>query len=193
MHGFEDMRHTVLIVSASAQFEEAARRALTGFVMAESRRSASAARRSFLERNYDLIVICLPLPDEPGEQLALDIAEQSNTAVLLSVPSEVYEAAAEQAAEHGIYVVRRPAQSGALERAVRFLFAVSDRLRRLEKQLAAAEEKTEELRIVSRAKLLLVEKKRMTEDEAHRLIGRYAMNHGVSRRRIAERILDDLE
>ncbi|MBQ9443602.1 MAG: ANTAR domain-containing protein, partial [Lachnospiraceae bacterium] len=56
----------------------------------------------------------------------------------------------------------------------------------------AAEEKIEELRIVSKAKILLVEKKKMTEDEAHRYIGKQAMDRGVSRRRIAERILDDL-
>ena len=193
MHGFEDMRHTVLIVSASARFETAVRRALKGFVMAESRKSASSARRAFLERSYDLIVICLPLPDEAGDQLALDIAEKSDTSVLLAVPSEIYEAAAEQAAAHGIYVVRRPLARGSLEQAVEFLFAVQDRMHRLERRVAAAEAKAEEIRIVSRAKLLLVEKRRMTEDEAHRLIGRLAMNRGVSRRRIAERMLDELE
>ena len=193
MHGFEDMRHTVLIVSASAQFETAVRRDLKGFVMAESRKSASSARRAFLERSYDLIVICLPLMDEAGDQLALDIAEKSDTSVLLAVPSEIYEAASEQAAAHGIYVVRRPLARGSLEQAVEFLFAVQDRMHRLERRVAAAEAKAEEIRIVSRAKLLLVEKRRMTEDEAHRLIGRLAMNRGVSRRRIAERMLDELE
>jgi response regulator NasT len=49
----------------------------------------------------------------------------------------------------------------------------------------------EELRLVSKAKILLVEKKQMTEDEAHRFIGKQAMNRGISRRKIAEEILDD--
>jgi response regulator NasT len=51
----------------------------------------------------------------------------------------------------------------------------------------------EELRLVSKAKVLLVEKKKMTEDEAHRLIGKQAMDQGISRRRAAQRLLDDLE
>ena len=51
----------------------------------------------------------------------------------------------------------------------------------------------EELRIVSRAKLLLMEKRHMTEDEAHRLIGKQAMDKGLTRRQAAEKILDELE
>ena len=55
----------------------------------------------------------------------------------------------------------------------------------------AAEEKAEEQRIIDRAKFYLIEKKQMTEDEAHRYIGKQSMDSGISRRRIAERILDD--
>ena len=51
----------------------------------------------------------------------------------------------------------------------------------------------EELRIVSKAKLLLIEKRQMSEEEAHRHIGKQAMDHGVTRRQAAEQILDDLE
>ena len=50
----------------------------------------------------------------------------------------------------------------------------------------------EEIRIVSKAKILLVEKKKMTEDEAHRYIGKMAMDHGVSRKRIAEQLIEDI-
>ena len=65
--------------------------------------------------------------------------------------------------------------------------------RNVEKKRLAAEEKLNELKIVSRAKILLVEKKGMTEDEAHRHIGKRAMDAGVSRRRIAEEITEELE
>ena len=61
----------------------------------------------------------------------------------------------------------------------------------MEKKRLSLEEKMEELRVVSKAKILLVERKHMSEDEAHRYIGKCAMNRGVSRRKIAEEILDD--
>ncbi len=42
-------------------------------------------------------------------------------------------------------------------------------------------------------KCLLIEKKRMTEAEAHRFIGKQAMDQGLSRRRAAMRLLEELE
>nr|MCR5545759.1 ANTAR domain-containing protein [Lachnospiraceae bacterium] len=54
-------------------------------------------------------------------------------------------------------------------------------------------EKVEEVRIVSKAKLLLMEERKMSEDDAHRFIGKTAMNNGISRRKAAEMIMDDLE
>ena len=50
----------------------------------------------------------------------------------------------------------------------------------------------EELRVVSRTKITLIEKMNMSEDEAHRFIGKYAMDNGISRGRAATMILDDL-
>ena len=48
------------------------------------------------------------------------------------------------------------------------------------------------MRVVNKAKLVLINKKKMSEDEAHRYIGKLAMDNGISRGRAAERILDDL-
>ena len=50
----------------------------------------------------------------------------------------------------------------------------------------------EDLRTVDKAKIMLIEKKQMTEDQAHRFIGKTAMDHGISRKRAAIRIMDDL-
>jgi response regulator NasT len=46
--------------------------------------------------------------------------------------------------------------------------------------------------VVSRAKITLMEKKNFTEDEAHRYIGKYAMDNGISRGRAATLIMEDL-
>ena len=47
----------------------------------------------------------------------------------------------------------------------------------------------EEMRLVSRAKLILVQRFQMTEKDAHRFIEKNAMDRCVSRRVIAERII----
>ena len=37
-----------------------------------------------------------------------------------------------------------------------------------------------EVRLISEAKLLLIQKKKLTEDEAHKYIERYAMNNRIT-------------
>ncbi len=185
--------HSVLVVSSSDAFDALVRKSLSGSAAAEFRKNAAAARRCLLERYFDLVVINSPLSDESGIQLAMDMAEQCSASFLLVVPSAVYEEILERLTDFGILVIEKPMPRGRLDKAVRYLMATQDRVRRLEKELQAACEKAEEIRIVSKAKLILVETKHMTEDEAHRLIGRLAMNHGTSRRRIAEEILEEAE
>ena len=50
-----------------------------------------------------------------------------------------------------------------------------------------------EIRIVSQAKCLLVEKEHLTEAEAHSRIGKLAMDRCISRRAVAEEIIDRWE
>ena len=188
-----DRGHSILIVSASEQFEAIIKQSLRDYVVIDSGKSAAHARRRLLEKAYDLVAINAPLPDETGEQLALDIAEQTHASVLLVMPSQVYDFVLDQVTDRGILVLPKPMQRSQMEKAVRFLTAVQGRIHQLEKQIRTVEDKMEEIRLVSQAKLLLMQKKQMTEDEAHRYIGRQAMNNGVSRKRVAERIVDDLE
>lgn len=187
-----DTQHSILIVSSSGQFDAIVSRSLAGYITKDICKSAAIARRFVLERYYDLVVINAPLPDENGEDLAMDVSENCNASILLVTPQDVADAAMERLSDHGILIVPKPAPGGRIDKAIRFLFSIQDRIHAIERKRQAAEEKIEELRIVSKAKILLVEKKKMTEDEAHRYIGKQAMDRGVSRRRIAERILDDL-
>ena len=64
-----------------------------------------------------------------------------------------------------------------------------ERLRGLEKKNATIEEKMEEIRLVNRAKWLLIGELNMTEQEAHRYIEKQAMDRCVTKRAIAEQIL----
>ena len=195
MPGNTDILHSMLIVSAAESFAALVRNSLPGgkFTVTEYRKSAAAARRCILERFFDIVVINCPLPDELGLDLAMDLAENSQAGILVVVPSEIYEEVLDHVTDQGILAIAKPAPHGRIGTAVRFLMAIQNKRFILEQKAAAAKDKLEELRIVSRAKIVLVEKKHLTEEEAHRYIGRAAMNNGISRRRAAENILDDME
>ena len=53
-------------------------------------------------------------------------------------------------------------------------------------------DKLEEVKLISQAKIILMEKKHISEKEAHRLIGKEAMDHSVSRKMVAKSIIDSL-
>ena len=189
-----DRRYSVLIVSGSEAFDSSVRRVLAGKRTASvvSCRNAVSARRRCLEEKYDLVVVNCPLPDEFGHDFAMDVSERDNAAVLVAVPAEVYDTVADHVLEHGIGVVIKPVREDQLDRSVRFMGAICVKMLKLEDEIRKANEKTEEMRIVGKAKSLLMRERGMTEDQAHRLIGKEAMDQGVSRGKIAVQILEDL-
>ena len=193
MPKIEDCAHSALIVSASDQFDTIAKKSLTRFITIETRKSGALARRATLERDYDLVIINGPLPDENGIELSLDIAERNNGNVLLVIPQDNYEDILDQVTDQCVLVITKPSPKGRLDKAIRLMVAIRNKQYVLENKLASVQEKLEEQRVVNKAKLLLIEKKHMSEDDAHKYIGKLAMNNGVSRKYAAERILDELE
>lgn len=184
-----DLQYSILIASPSEKFNSIIRRSLKHFITIDVRDNLSSARRCFLEKDYNIVVINAPLSGEMGDQFALDVAEKSKSSVLLVVPEDIFEDVTEYVTDYGILVLPKPVSVSRIDRGIRFLVAIQSKMMSLQKKSVSIEEKMEEIRIVSRAKLLLVEKKKMTEDEAHRYIGKLAMDRGVSRRKIAETII----
>ena len=190
----EFIQHSVLIVSSSEQFDAIVKRSLPKktFPSVESRKSASLARRSFLERYYDLVIINAPLPDENGLEISLDVIDTSNASVLLVVSKESYDDMTERVTDYGVLVLAKPFHWRQIDKAIRFLTAIQNKRHHLEKKTRDLQDKMEDLRTVAKAKCMLIEKKQMTEEQAHRFIGKTAMDHGISRKRAAIRIMDDL-
>ncbi len=187
----EGVNRSILIVSSSERFDSLVKRSLRGFVTIDIKRSVAIARRSILERDYDLIVINCPMPDEMGVEFALDAADRTGALILVVVPSEIYDEVLEEVTDYCILAISKPIPQGRIDKAVRYMLSVQSRLDKLRDRNRKLENKLEEQRLVGKAKSLLMKEKGMTEDEAHSYIGREAMNNGVSRRIIAERIIED--
>ena len=181
----------MLVISSYEKFAASVERALSDgrYREIEVRKSASLARRELLERSYDIAIINVPLSDEPGVDLALDIATRSTTGVIITASSEISEDVAERVTDYGIIVIAKPATVKAVSRSVRLMCAIQDRLKKTEKKVLTLEEKMDEIRIVNRAKWKLIETQGMSEDDAHKYIGKLAMDQCITRREAAEAIL----
>ena len=69
------------------------------------------------------------------------------------------------------------------------LTSARERLRMTENKVQSVEEKMEEIRLINRAKWLLISELKMSEPDAHRYIEKQAMDRCVSKRVIAEEIV----
>lgn len=189
--GLPEHIYSVLVVSASNKFNDSLRRLLP-----ENRYSpvilaadVSDARRKLLEERYDLVIVNTPLPDDFGTRLALDVCASSGTGVLLLVGAEHYPDVNARVSPYGVLVLSKPTSAQLVNQSLLLLCGTRERLRRMEQKTASIEEKMEEIRLVNRAKWLLIEQLKMTEQDAHRYIEKQAMDRCVTKRVIAEQIL----
>ena len=74
--------------------------------------------------------------------------------------------------------------------ALKLTKVTSKRLQIAQNEVKKLKKKLQEQKDISRAKCLLVEKERMSEEDAHRYIEMNAMNQRVSRREIAIQVID---
>ena len=189
MHRQSDIRYSILIVSSSERFVHLVKKSLDGFITIDVRKSGSLARRSLVERDYDIIVINAPLPDESGIELVRDASDRSRALILFVTPVELYDDVLENVTDRGVLAITSEMVENRLDKAIRYLTALQGRIHRLEQKTLTLEEKMTEIRLVNKAKAILINKKGLSEAEANKAIGKLAMDNGVSRGEIAKRII----
>ena len=190
-----ERQYSLLIVSASEQFNTLVKRAIpqSGFDVIEIRKSISLAQRELLSRKYDIIVINAPLPDDLGVNYAMDVGSRYSSGVMLVTPGEICDDVTEHVIDLGIIAVPKPINKRTISSVIRHLLADQDKVKTLERKLSQADDKLAEMRIVNKAKWLLIANEGMSEADAHRYIGKQAMDKCVSKRIIAEEIIDKWE
>ncbi len=187
--------YSVLLVSGSERFNSSLLGALPErkYYPVKIVGGVGAAKRELLDRSYDIVIINTPLPDDFGTRLAIDLSSEIGLGVMLFVKSENFSDVLAQVSDYGILTVAKPASGQIVIQSLLLLCATRERLRRMEKKTASIEEKMEEIRIVNRAKWALIDEYKMNESEAHKFIERQAMNRCISKRAVAEQIIEDYE
>lgn len=150
------------------------------------------ARRMLISQVYDILVINTPLQDDFGLDLALDYSD-SPICVMLMVKDELYEQINYQVTDAGIVTISKPSTKQVVYSSMKLLCALSAKLKRFEKKTRTLEEKMADIRMINHAKWLIIDKKKMTEEEAHHLIEHRAMDRRISKREAAREIIDELE
>lgn len=187
----KERAYSVLVVSASDKFNEAMTALLPEFACCPVRFASdiSAAKRAVAERSFDYVIVNSPLPDDLGTRFAIDVSNLKGTVVLLLVKSEIHGEIYDKVSEHGVFTLPKPISKPVITTALGWMASARECLRKFEKKNLSIEEKMEEIRIVNRAKWLLVSELKMDEPDAHRYIEKQAMDRCVPKRQVAEEIL----
>ncbi len=152
--------------------------------------SGGEARRALLSAGADLLVVNAPLPDETGFDLACDAAEHGVNAVLLVKAEHLSEVRA-RASLSGVLTLGKPISKERFHEALSLLDVFQIQAERLGEENRRLRAKLEEVKLVCKAKCLLVAYRKLTEPEAHRLLEKEAMDRQITCRAVAEEILEE--
>ena len=155
--------------------------------------SADEARRLLGERNIDLVIVDSPLQDEMGEDLARYVASSDVAQVVLVVSGEYVDAVAAVCEDDGVLVLSRPVNKSVFWAALKLAGASQNRLKRIQAENDKLKRQMEDIRIIHRAKCQLIFHHKISEQQAHRLIEKRAMDVRTTRRLVAEGILKSYE
>ena len=109
------------------------------------------------------------------------------------VKAELADTVASRVEECGVQVLSKPVAKPLFDQALRFSMATRRRMLALQEENQRLEKKLAELRLVDRAKCVLIQYLGMTEEQAHRQIEKQAMDTRQTKAAIARAILATYE
>ena len=136
------------------------------------------------------MIVNAPLADEFGTRLCMDVSLSPGTVAVIFVPSEVYDEIVNKSAPHGVFVIRKPVAQQTVVQSLSLLISARERLRSVEKKAGKAENKLEEIRVVNKAKWVLIDNEDMSENDAHKYIEKAAMDAGITKKQAAQIIIE---
>ena len=190
--GLKERVYSVLIVSASRNLNDAITSLLPAsrYSPVQLVSSVSLAKRTLAERSFDYVIVNSPLPDDAGVRFAIDTSNSRQAIVLLLVRSELHDEIYERVVEHGIFTLAKPTSREMISTVLGWMSSAREQLRRSEKKTLSIEEKIGEIRLINRAKWLLIDHLQLSEPEAHRYIEKQAMDRCIPKRTVAQEIVD---
>lgn len=151
--------------------------------------SSSVAQQLLSKIDYDLIIINTPLSDEFGHELALDCAASTTSCVMLLVKSDLAYSLPNRIEELGVFVLEKPFNKPFFHRAVKLLNAARKRLLVLKDRNLQLQKQLEEIRIIDRAKCVLMERLSLSEEQAYGYLKNHAMDMRVTKEKVAQAVL----
>ena len=158
----------ILVIAAKPRIQSSVRSALTAkYGRVLTAETVQEARRAVEREKIALMVIFSPLKDEEEIPRLFDMAERRGIAAGYIVGREIYGETAYRLEGRNVFVVAYPLQMDQVLQLVSFLHQVQRRFWLVLSEQERLQRQVQDIQIACRVKCLLVEKREMTEEEAH--------------------------
>lgn len=142
---------------------------------------------------FDLVIINSPLEGKSGVDFAVFAAEKYTAGVLLVVQNKYANIVSQKVEPYGVLVVGKPVVKAFFNQAIKFAEVTSHRVISLKEENINLQQKLEELKIINRAKCVLIQYLSMSETQAHKYIEKQAMDMRLTKFHVARQILKAYE
>lgn len=189
------MMNNVLIVSSSDKIKD-----MLVELLSEDKSSSLTctstildARQKAGEKDYELIIINSPIESELGDGLAKSLAKSSTAQIILIVNENIEEKMQKRVEGCGIFVLKKPINRNFFTQILKLSGTVLQRLEKLKSENEELKKSIDEIKLVDRAKCVLIQNLKFDEKQAHRYIEKQAMDLRCTKKQIAENILNTYE
>ncbi len=180
-------RHNVLVVTKDSKTSSMVRAMLVPPMFDLSIASDfNEARRRCIDQFFNIILV--DYCEGEGADFAIDISS-STSAILLLAPMSNFDQISYKVEGYGILTMTNPFDQFYFYNMVKVAIAFQYKMSVLSSQATKLKVKMDEIRIVSRAKMLLMQNLSMTEEQAHHYIEKEAMDRGEKKLNIANGII----
>ena len=181
------MNGRILVVSYSEKSKALIQTILKDMFLSELSfvSSGTEARRIINQSKFDVAIINSPLKDENGIDISIHLMQNYDIPTILLCKNENADIVSHNAQKYGVIVLKKPFEKEQLLNSVRIALGFSQKLFNMQKKFALQEKKLNDTKIIYHAKCLLIEKEKLSENEAHKYIEKIAMDRRESKANIA--------
>ncbi len=151
--------------------------------------SVESGKLKLSETAFDLIIVNYPLDSNTDASFSIYCAQSTSAGVIALLKSKEIDALSERLERYGIIVINKPILKVVLNQAIKFAELSKNRVLTLNEENVKLQDEIAQIKLVNRAKWVLIQYLNMTENQAHKYIEQQAMERRMSKKKIAEKIL----
>lgn len=187
---YSERSYSLLLVSDNIGFATAIK-SLLQFSFYDPISSVSSlveARQKLALSSFDIVLVDYSGSDDAIE-FSKSFSQSMNSVILLFLPSSLYSEISASLTQYGVFSLVKPISRSSFLSAMEFMKTCSNRVLSITKRSNSLEDRLEEMKILGRAKLLLMENMSLSEESANSYITRMAMDRGIKKKEICAMII----